>query len=380
MKRIRVLIVEGSPATREAIRQQFGREPDLELAGLFSNGRVALAQLTDLSPDVIVLDVAEPDLEGLKTLTSLRLTHPTLPVLVFSQLTQRGSQVTVDALLQGANEYVSKPGTQIDLSQTLRGELVPRIKALAMTASGNTTPRIKPLTTSPDIHGALLAPVAAITSPENRAGRERSFKVAEIVAIATSTGGPNALATLLSLLPPSFATPIVIVQHMSSGFTATLADSLRRQTRRVVQEVVAATAIHDAAVWIAAGGRHLVVKRDGMITQVAPDDGPAENECCPSADVLFRSVANVYGSRCLAVVLTGMGYDGLAGCHAIRQAGGSIIVQDEASSISWGMPGQVARAGLADQVLSLTELAQEISRLTNSNRPGVRIIPSATNS
>ena len=380
MKRIRVLIVEGSPTTREAIRQQFGREADLELAGLFSNGRVALAQLTDLSPDVVVLDVAEPDLEGLKTLTALRLTHPTLPVLVFSQLTQRGSQVTVDALLQGANEYVTKPGTQIDLSQTLRGELVARIKSLAMTASGNTTPRIKPLTTSPDIRRASPAPVAAITSPESPAGRERSFKVAEIVAIATSTGGPNALATLLSLLPTSFATPIVIVQHMSSGFTATLADSLRRQTRRVVQEVAAANAIHDAAVWIAAGGRHLVVKRDGVITQVAPDDGPAENECCPSADVLFRSVANVYGSRCLAVVLTGMGSDGLAGCRAIRQAGGSIIVQDEASSISWGMPGQVARAGLADQVLSLTELAQEICRLTNSNRPGARSIPSATTS
>ena len=114
MKRIRVLIVEGSPTTREAIRQQFGREPDLELAGLFSNGRVALAQLTDLSPDVVVLDVAEPDLEGLKTLTTLRQAHPTLPVVVFSQLTQRGSQVTVDALLQGANEYVTKSGTQIE--------------------------------------------------------------------------------------------------------------------------------------------------------------------------------------------------------------------------------------------------------------------------
>lgn len=379
MKRIRVLIVEGSPATREAIRQQFGREPDLELAGLFSNGRVALAQLTDLSPDVVVLDVAEPDLEGLKTLTTLRQAHPTLPVVVFSQLTQRGSQVTVDALLQGANEYVTKSGTQIDPARMF-SELVARIKSLASTTSGNTTPRIKPLTTSPDIRIASPAPVAATASPESRARRERSFKVAEIVAIATSTGGPNALATLLSLLPPSFATPIVIVQHMSSGFTATLADSLRRQTRRVVQEVVAANAIHDAAVWIAAGGRHLVVKRDGVITQVAPDDGPAENECCPSADVLFRSVANAYGSRCLAVVLTGMGYDGLAGCRAIRQAGGSIIVQDEASSISWGMPGQVARAGLADQVLSLTDLAQEICRLTNSNRPGVRIIPSATNS
>ena len=214
----------------------------------------------------------------------------------------------------------------------------------------------------PDLpHQRLSKP----TSPAQQGLSSRpAIRTAEIVAIATSTGGPNALASLLSSLPPSFLTPIVVVQHMASGFTATLAESLRRQTGRNVREVDGVQSLDAAEVWIAPGGRHLVVTHRGRTIQVASHDAPPENGCCPSADVLFRSVVDVFGSRCLAVVLTGMGCDGLAGCRAIRQAGGTILVQDEASSIAWGMPGQVATAGLADDVLPLTDLAQEICRRT----------------
>ena len=155
---------------------------------------------------------------------------------------------------------------------------------------------------------------------------------------------------------------------MPSGFTATLAESLRRQTGRNVREVETIQPLHAAEAWIAPGGRHLMVTRRGATVQVAPSDDPPENACCPSADVLFRSVAEVFGSSGLAVVLTGLSYDGLAGCRAIRQAGGSILVQDEASSVAWGMPGQIATAGLADEVLSLDELATAIARRTAKDR------------
>ncbi|MDB5390716.1 MAG: response regulator receiver modulated CheB methylesterase, partial [Planctomycetaceae bacterium] len=299
-------------------------------------------------------------------LTAIRETRPTLPVIIFSRLTERGSQTTVDALLLGASDYVTKPDDSTALEHCVRVELTAKIKTLAAVQ------RAAPPETRISRHkielksGPLPGPLAGQSVATQGSARvspaRQANSVAEIVAIATSTGGPNALAFLLSSLPPSFATPIVIVQHMASGFTTTLAESLRRQTGRDVQEVSTAMPLNAAAVWIAPGGRHLIVNRQGVVVQVVPDDGPPENSCCPSADVLFRSVALEFGSRCLAVVLTGMGYDGLAGCRAIQGAGGRILVQDQASSVSWGMPGQVASAGLADQVLSLTDLPNAICR------------------
>ena len=339
-----------------------------------------------------VLDVTAPDYEGLKTLAAVRETHPALPVIMFSRLTERGSQTTLDALQLGATDYVTKPASSADLERCIQGELTRKIKTLATVAIrvgvaagvaqqtlgsrdkapavGQAVPdsmaRPDSMTghrqAQPDLpHQCLSKP----TSPAQQALSSRpAIRTAEIVAIATSTGGPNALASLLSSLPPSFLTPIVVVQHMASGFTATLAESLRRQTGRNVREVENDQPLDAAEVWIAPDGRHLVLTHRGRTIQVASHDAPPENGCCPSADVLFRSVVDVFGSPCLAVVLTGMGCDGLAGCRAIRQAGGTILVQDEASSIAWGMPGQVATAGLADDVLPLTDLAQEICRRT----------------
>ncbi len=360
MSRIRVLIVDSSSITRETLRQLLGSDRDLEVVAVTASGIVALSKVNDLNPDVVLLDVAKPDMEGLKTLAVLRETHPTLPVIMFSRLTERGSQTTVDALLLGATAYVMKPESKADLERCVRGELATQIKA-----SGARAPTVRATAHSvqddvpAELRGALTSSPVAVPTPRN------SSPPAEIVVIATSTGGPNALASLLSALPASFATPIVVVQHIVSGFASILAESLRRQTGHVVREGDSVQPLNAAMVWIAPDGRHLVVTRQGVTTQVAPNDDPPENDCRPSADVLFRSVVSIFGSRCLAVVLTGMGNDGLEGCRAIRQAGGTILVQDEASSICWGMPGQVATAGLADLVLPLTDLPQEICRRTS---------------
>ncbi len=376
MKRIRVLIVDGVSTTRQLLSRVLQRDLDLEVVAAVAGGRLALSRLNELKPDVVLLDVAMPDLEGLKTLASVRETHPHLPVIIFSELTERGSQVTVEALLLGATDYVTKPASNAELERCVQGELTMKIKTLAASqcampanreGKAPAAPRVvQPLATNGSA-GASPSPLSLFQQP--RPARLVP-PAAEIVAIATSTGGPNALASLLSSLPASFATPIVIVQHMAAGFTSTLAASLRRQTGRDVREVETAQPLSAAPVWLAPGGRHLVVTRRGATTQVAPDNAPPENGCCPSADILFRSVVDLFGSHCLAVVLTGMGNDGLAGCRAIRQAGGQILAQDEASSIAWGMPGQVAMAGLADDVLPLTDIAQEICRRTTHARTG----------
>lgn len=340
MSLLRILIIDGASAMRQAISVALRKDARLDVVGAMASGMLALARLEELRPDVVLLDVAE-DREGLQTLARLRESQPTLPIIIFSQLASRGSQVTVDALMLGATAYVTKPVSNAELDACVSRELIPKINAVAGS--------------SPEKPARVSRPVVA---SDDSFVRPR----AELVAIATSTGGPKALSVVLSSLPASFSTPIVIVQHMAMGFTAGLAESLRRQAGRDVREVNASQPLQAAPIWLAAGGRHLVLARDGGVTHVRPDNSPLENECRPSADVLFRSIVEIYGSRCLVVVLTGMGCDGLSGCRSIRQAGGQIIVQDEASSVAWGMPGQVASAGLADAVVPLTGIANEIMR------------------
>ena len=386
MQRIRVLIVDGVSTTRQLLGRVLQRDMDLEVVAAVAGGRLALARLSELRPDVVLLDVALPELEGLQTLAAVRETHPHLPVIVFSGLTERGSQVTVEALLLGATDYVTKPVSNAELEQCVLGELTMKIKSLHAASvkcePEGVSPMALTLESSRHIPCAVslrsadgtwsvpaTPPVKSVSSGSPVAVRPATPS-AEIVAIATSTGGPNALTSLLSSLPATFTTPIVVVQHMAAGFTSTLAASLRRQTGRDVREVETVQPLNAAPVWLAPGGRHLVVTRQGATIQVAPDNALPENGCCPSADVLFRSVVDLFGSRCLAVVLTGMGHDGLAGCRAIRHAGGQILAQDEATSIAWGMPGQVAMAGLADDVLPLTGIAQEICRRTTHTRTG----------
>ncbi len=364
MIQIRVLIVEDSSLIRRKMAEILGRHPDLKVVAAVATGRLALANLHDLIPDVVLVGVSLPEKEGLKTLATLRQSSPELPIIVFSRLVERGSQTTVDVMLLGATDYVTQPESASDFDRCVQLELTEKIKALAIPRQALPVAAV----TAPDSHQLFAQRTHAAEQVVIPRRSMASSPVADIVAIATSTGGPNALATLLSALPSSFNTPIVVVQHMPAGFTTTLSESLRRQTGRNIQEVNSIQPLNAAPVWLAPGGRHLVVRREGMQLQVEPHDGPSENGCTPSADVLFRSVVEHFGSRCLAVVLTGMGCDGLAGSRLVRQSGGQVLAQDEASSVAWGMPGQVATAGLADDVLPLMDLPHEIQRRTNHSR------------
>ncbi|CAN5125707.1 chemotaxis response regulator protein-glutamate methylesterase [soil metagenome] len=349
MAKIRVLIVDDAAVFRRALSAEFASDPELDVIGTAADGRIALTKLTQVNPDVVILDVEMPVLDGLGTLKEIRKSHPKLPVIMFSALTERGAEATLDALALGASDYFTKPsgsgGLEASL-QVIREELIPQIKALCR----------KPTV-------ALQAPAAPIAP---------GFKApAEVVAIATSTGGPNALAEVFASLPADLAAPIVIVQHMPPMFTKLLAERMAAQYAVKTMEGHAGDVLKPGHAYIAPGDYHMALKRDGRSVSIQLHQEPRENSCRPAADVLFRSVAQAYGPTSLAVVMTGMGQDGLRGCEAIKTAGGDVVIQDEPTSVVWGMPGSVKRAGLADRVLPLSLIASEIVRRVRVRREGV---------
>lgn len=353
MPKIRVLVVDDAVVFRRLVAEDLSADPGIEVVGTAANGKIALAKLNQLNPDLVILDIEMPEMDGLTALREIRKTHPKLPVVMFSALTERGASATLDALALGATDYFAKPaaGGMEASQQIIRDELIPEIKALCRKA-GN---------------GAVSIPTPSAASA---AVVPRSTAV-EVVAIGTSTGGPNALAEIVAGLPADLPVPVVIVQHMPPMFTRLLAERLCAQSKLTVEEGQPGGALRPGHVWLAPGDFHMTVDRDGTVVRIRLQQGPPENSCRPAADVLFRSVAQVFGPNSLAVVLTGMGQDGLRGCEAIRAAGGQVIAQDESTSVVWGMPGFVARAGLADRVLPLGLIASEIVRRVRAGRGGV---------
>ena len=352
---IRVLVVDDSVVVRRLVTRVLEGDPDIEVVGAAANGRIALAKIAQLEPDVVTLDIEMPELDGLATLAELRPRWPRLPVIMFSTLTERGAEATLEALSLGASDYVTKPTglhNPAEAMAAVQAELVPRIKALHGRRLLSRMPR-SPAPTAE----APSPPAPAVKAPV----RPVDARI-DVVAIGVSTGGPNALAELLPALPGTLPVPIVIVQHMPPVFTRMLANRLNGRCDLKVIEAEGGELLIPGRVHIAAGGQHLALVRQGTSVVTVATDDPPENSCRPAVDVLFRSVAALYGPSVLSVVLTGMGQDGLRGAEAIRVAGGQVLAQDEASSVVWGMPGFVARAGLADAVLPLDAIAAEISR------------------
>lgn len=356
MRRIKVLVVDDAVVVRRLVTDALAEDPQIEVVGAAANGRIALAKIEQINPDILTLDVEMPEMDGLQTLKALRQTYPQLPVVMFSTLTERGGVSTLDALALGANDYVTKPsnvGNVMLAKQRIQEELIPKLKALC--------PQLVPATPLPVTPRPAVVRATAATT--NRFGIPVSTRRnLEILAIGVSTGGPNALAELIPALPANFPVPVVIVQHMPPLFTKLLAERLNAQAALKVAEAVPGAVLQPGQVWLAPGGFHLLVERVADQVCLKTNQELAENSCRPAVDVLFRSVARVYGAGALAVVLTGMGQDGLRGCEELRAVGGQVLVQDEATSVVWGMPGFVAQAGLAERVLPLTQIAPEILR------------------
>lgn len=357
MAKIRVLVVDDAVVMRKLISEALSRDADIEVVGVAANGRIALQKLTQINPDVLTLDVEMPELDGVETLRALRKTHPKLPVIMFSTLTSRGAAATLDALTVGATDYVTKPanvGSVTECIDRLQNELVAKIKVHCR-----------------HVLNPILATAAkpAGTMPVRIARQLPQATAVEVVCMASSTGGPNALAEVFGQMPAAFRLPILIVQHMPPLFTAMLAERLNKLGSVKFHEGAEGQKVEPGNAYIAPGGKHMEVVRHGADTMLHLQEEAPENSCRPAADVLFRSAIRVYGGKILGVVMTGMGQDGLRGCELIREQGGQIVVQDEASSVVWGMPGAVANAGRADQIVPLNQIAAEIIRRTASKRP-----------
>jgi two-component system chemotaxis response regulator CheB len=368
-RRIRILIVDDSAVMRSLLRSVVCSDPELEIAGTAADGAAALQCLHDTYPGLVLLDVEMPVMDGLATLRELRRRGHKMPVIMCSSLTLRGASVTLEALACGASDYVAKPAGQSNREAAVRAlaqDLLPKIRALASSA------QIKPQS---NLIGAARPPLVfptALPKPEPITSTPTAL------CIGVSTGGPAALDVLLPALPSGFPLPILIVQHMPEVFTKLFAERLNSHCRLRAREAAEGEPVSPGVIYIARGNWHMEVlpaARPGASPTLRLKQGPLENHCRPAADVLFRSAAAAYGSGVLAVVLTGMGSDGLSGCRIIRNHGGSVFAQDQATSTVWGMPGAVANAGLAHKVLALDAIAPEILRIVNRPNAPTREIP-----
>ena len=351
MKKAKVLVVDDAMLIRRMVTDVLAADPAIEVVGEAPNGKIALQKISQVNPDLVTLDVEMPEMNGLQTLKAIRKTHPRLPVIMFSAVTERGAADTLEALHYGASDYVTKPaGTagKDGAQARIREDLVPKIKSLCRVMTGVQT--LKSI-------GARSAPAFTLRP----LGPSIS---ADVIAISVSTGGPAALGEIASKLPGNLRVPLFVVPHMAPMFTRFFAERLATQTRLPVIEAPDGEAVRPGVIYVAPGDSHLTVQRRNGAAVVSLNQDPPLHSHRPAADVLFRSIADAYGSRALALVLTGMGQDGVTGCEEITTAGGRVIVQDEATSVVWEMAGLVAKAGLADAVLPLGDIASELTRRT----------------
>jgi two-component system, chemotaxis family, protein-glutamate methylesterase/glutaminase len=334
--KIRVLVVDDSALMRRMISRIFEGEASIELVGTACDGFEALLKIEELKPHLVTLDVEMPGLDGMETLRKIMERHAGVRVIMLSSLTEQGAQITIDALMHGASDYVTKPAK--DGYEQLGRELLSKVR------------QFFPRSGSHAADPTLVARGAV-------AGRRIP---AEICAIGVSTGGPSALVEALPMFPKSFPLPIVIVQHMPPMFTHMLALRLASVCQIPVVEGEEGMILEPGQAVIAPGGFHMRVVKSGRDLAIRLDEGERENSCRPAVDVLFRSIVESMNGRAIAAILTGMGQDGLIGAQQLKARGATILVQDQASSVVWGMPGAIVAANLADAVLPLGEIVPEI--------------------
>jgi two-component system chemotaxis response regulator CheB len=344
--KVKLMIVDDSAVFR-GFWARLLAQANVDVVTAVSNGKEAVAAVAR-SPEIelLLLDIEMEEMDGLTAIPLLLAARPGLKIIMASSLTAEGSRAAVDALTRGAHDFVQKPSTLApgESIQKLQSDLIQKIE---------------------NLRSVRTSAVAAAPSQVPTPAIATSLKRPQCILIGSSTGGPQALRTLLTLLPARVSAPIVIVQHMPPRFTMMLAEQLEKQAGRRCVEVTARCPLENGMIYIAPGDYHLVMQREGTRLFLDLNQEPAENFCRPAVDVLFRSAAKVLSKSTLALVLTGMGEDGRRGCEALKAIGATIVAQDEATSVVWGMPGAVARANLADHILPLaaiSPLMQEMYR------------------
>ncbi len=377
-RHIRVMIVDDAVVVRGLFSRWVEAESDLEVVASLRTGREAVNQLERADPDVVVLDIDMPELDGIAALPLLLAKKRDLIVIMASTLTRRNAEISLRALSLGATDYIPKPTAnhEVAASADFRRELIEKIRHLglrakqkrAVQARAAVSPSDSLLTSksSPPLQprlpgqGAAHAPVTLRAMPVTPPC---------VLLIGSSTGGPQALNAIVGQLASVLErAPVLITQHMPATFTAILAEHLARIAKCPVREAQDGEEVNSGTIYIAPGGKHMKVARRNGIAVIALDEGALINFCKPAVDPLFATAAEVWGPKVLALVLTGMGSDGLRGAQSIVAAGGNVLAQDEATSVVWGMPGQVAHAGLCSAVVPLNEIAGKLTRLFSGER------------
>ncbi len=384
-RRLRVMLVDDAVVVRGLFARWVEAEPDLQVVASLRTGREAVDQLERADPDVVVLDVEMPEMDGIAALPLLLAKKRDLVVIMASTLTRRNAEISLKALSLGATDYIPKPATnrEVTTSATFRRELIEKIRQLGSRSKRPVPAPVVPA--APAVPGAAVPhvaspplapkPVAAALArdilPRDLAIKLRPFQIAtpRILIIGSSTGGPQALTAMVEHLGAVLdRAPVLITQHMPPTFTTILAEHLARASGRPAREAQDGEEVNAGTIYVAPGGKHMrVVRKNGTAT-ILLDDGALINFCKPAVDPLFASAAEVWGQWVMAVVLTGMGSDGSRGAQAIVAAGGSGVAQDEATSVVWGMPGQTAATGACSAVLPLPEIAPKIVRLFSGDR------------
>ncbi|EKS36007.1 protein-glutamate methylesterase/protein-glutamine glutaminase [Afipia clevelandensis] len=372
---LRVMVVDDSAVIRGMISRWIEAEPDLTVAASIRTGLDAVNQVVRVNPDVVVLDIEMPDMDGISALPLLLEKKPNLVIIMASTLTRRNAEISFKALSLGASDYIPKPESTREMSaaDVFKRDLLEKIRHLgarlrrpAVVAS----PPLSPAGHSAAPHVAKVSPVAALHTPPSKLTLRPFTPVApRVLLIGSSTGGPQALMNVVAGIGPVIDQyPVLITQHMPPTFTTILAEHLTRASGRQAHEANDGEAIKAGQIYLAPGGRHMRVARSAAGPVIALDDGPQINFCKPAVDPLFSSAIDVWQAGILAVVLTGMGSDGAQGGKAIVAAGGNVIAQDEATSVVWGMPGAVANAGICAAVLPLDQIASKVVRIFSGVR------------
>jgi len=348
--KIKVLVVDDSALMRALISKIIESQDDMTVAGKAMNGVFALHKIPILKPDIIILDLEMPEMNGMDFLKEKNKLGIDIPVIILSSIAKKGAKVTFDAISSGAVDFITKPdGAKSDITY-VSNQLCSLIRGYVQTPEGN-----KPVADENGKSGQIINM------------HKTAIEKIELVAIGISTGGPNAMRYVLSNLDSSFNTPIVIVQHMPEGFTAEFAKSLNKLTHMEVKEAEEGDIIKPGRVLVAPGSSHILIKKKRLASVVTLDHGDNVNGHKPSVGVLFNSVAEEYGANVLAVIMTGMGKDGAAEIGKIRDAGGITIAQDESSSVVFGMPKVAIERNNIDKVVSLKDMADTINEIIKHN-------------
>ena len=377
---LRVMVVDDSVVIRGLISRWIGAEHDMEVAASLRTGLEAVNQIERINPDVAVLDIEMPELDGISALPQLLAKKRDLVIIMASTLTRRNAEISFKALSLGAADYIQKPESTREASAAdiFHHDLIQKIRHLGARLRRRpavASPPLAPATPAPAARAPAVvrpaAPVPALHAPSSGALSTRPFstQAPKVLLIGSSTGGPQALMALVTELGPVIDRfPVLITQHMPPTFTTILAEHLARTSRKPAAEAVDGEPVKPGRIYLAPGGKHMRVVRSGADVAIALDDGPAVNFCKPAVDPLFTSAIDIWHGAILSVILTGMGSDGMRGGKDIVAAGGSVIAQDEASSVVWGMPGAAANAGICAAILPLNQIGAKVNRLFAGDR------------